>query len=603
MKNAGQVLAAYKYLLGILVKNAPMMVIGVFITAILGGLASTFIVYANSNIINMGLAIAEGSARFAQIVPFLVLFVVCSLLPSLVFLYRSSYAEPRTILVLRSAFRAEMLKKIKTMKYQHLESDASMEIIDKAYTRAETSARHMFPMYMEITVKALVGTAGALYIILSIRWWLIFPILIPFIVESILSSRNVYDVYDQLEGYWDQEKSYETLASFLKSRDYIRENRLNQASDYLIDTYKSRFNKRNRQYEKFFFRHLRNIFLSDNICRIAEIGNTIILLILYINGQLDLGTLVSVTLLIYNTLYDYGGLAGCAHMFISGYFMLNSFNYYKKYFDLSDDAYAPDGEPAGRHSIQFCDVWFRYPGTESDVLKGLSFTVNPGEKVSIVGKNGEGKSTMVKLLLGLFTPDRGEILIGGKPLESYSYDQRVALFGTVFQDFGRYSITLKENVAIGGLGASGDGERLGEIFRQAKMEGFIADLPDKENTLLGRDFEGGTDLSGGQWQRIAMARALCGDKPFLILDEPTSQLDPLAESALYSEFAQIANGKTSLFITHRLGSTAITDKIIVISGGVAAQIGTHEGLLAQGGLYADMFNAQKSWYQRSGEAI
>jgi ATP-binding cassette subfamily B protein len=218
-----------------------------------------------------------------------------------------------------------------------------------------------------------------------------------------------------------------------------------------------------------------------------------------------------------------------------------------------------------------------------------------------VGENGEGKSTMVKLLLGLFAPDKGEMLIGGRKLDSLSHDERIALFGTVFQDFGRYSITLRENIAIGSLESKDDGARLSEVFLKTKIAGFASALPEKENTLLGKDFDGGTDLSGGQWQRVAMARALFGDKPFLILDEPTSQLDPMAESALYSEFAEIADGKTSLFITHRLGSTAITDRIVVIANGVVAQNGTHDELLAAGGLYADMYNAQKSWYSRNGE--
>jgi len=176
------------------------------------------------------------------------------------------------------------------------------------------------------------------------------------------------------------------------------------------------------------------------------------------------------------------------------------------------------------------------------------------------------------------------------------------LFGTVFQDFSRFNITLEENVVIGDLSGTGTKakDRFESALKRAGLEEVVESLPEQEKALLGKQFEGGTDLSGGQWQRIAMARALYGNRPILILDEPTSQLDPMAESALYREFAEITHDKTSLFITHRLGSTAVTNQIIVISDGVVAEVGTHEELIEADGLYAEMFESQKSWYDRSG---
>ena len=187
-----------------------------------------------------------------------------------------------------------------------------------------------------------------------------------------------------------------------------------------------------------------------------------------------------------------------------------------------------------------------------------------GEKLSIVGENGEGKTTMIKLLLRLFEPDRGEILLGGQPIGSYSRKTLTAIFGPVFQDFNNYSITLRENIGVGFVDQLHDEDRIEYAARKGKVDQFAGDLPHGYDTILGRDFEGGVDVSGGQWQRIAIARAFMGDKPVLLLDEPTSQLDPIAESQLYREFAEIANGKTAVFITHRLASTMITDRILVI---------------------------------------
>ncbi|OUM95135.1 MAG: hypothetical protein A9Z00_11010 [Thermobacillus sp. ZCTH02-B1] len=218
--------------------------------------------------------------------------------------------------------------------------------------------------------------------------------------------------------------------------------------------------------------------------------------------------------------------------------------------------------------------------------------------MSIVGENGAGKSTLIKLLLGLYTPDRGEIRIGGRNLADFPPHVRAKLFGTVFQDFPRYSITLRENIGIGDIDALGDEEQIRRAARKGKVDAFADGLVHGYDTLLGRDFEGGVDISGGQWQRIAIARAMMGDKPILILDEPTSQLDPIAEAELYREFAAMVEDRTAIMITHRLGSTRITDRIFVIDGGRIAEEGTHGELMRAGGIYARMFNAQKQWYRR-----
>jgi len=311
--------------------------------------------------------------------------------------------------------------------------------------------------------------------------------------------------------------------------------------------------------------------------------------------------LISLTLLIFTSLSR--NLNGCIHIFLWSGFHINSFDFYDKYFNLSEDKYGYIKDIPGNFDIEFDNVYFKYPGTEKEILKGLSFKVKNSEKLSIVGQNGEGKSTMVKLLLGLFSPDSGEIRIGGEPISAYSQCARQKMFGAVFQDFVRYSVTLAENVGVGSVDKIGDAAAIGLAMVKGKADTFVGGLPNGIETLLGRDFEGGVDLSGGQWQRVAIARAFMGDKPILILDEPTSQLDPMAESEIYSDFATVSEGKTSIFITHRLGSTLITDRILVISDGKVIENGTHESLVKSGGLYSEMFHAQKQWYKKNREEI
>ena len=206
---------------------------------------------------------------------------------------------------------------------------------------------------------------------------------------------------------------------------------------------------------------------------------------------------------------------------------------------------------------------------------------------------------MIKLLLGLFTPDKGQILVGGRDLADFPLSLRTKIFAPVFQDFSRYSITIRENIGVGDIDHLDHEDKIKAAAKKGKADLFAEKLEKKYDTRLGRDFRDGVDLSGGQWQRIAISRAFMGNKPILLLDEPTSQLDPMAEADLYQEFAHMAENKTALFITHRLGSTMITDKILVIQDGRIAEAGSHQELTAIDGIYSRMFQAQKQWYQLS----
>ncbi|MDD5190098.1 MAG: ABC transporter ATP-binding protein [Dehalococcoidales bacterium] len=592
---------AYGELLGEIYKQAPGMVVLTFVAAIISGLFTPVSIFVNTHIFNDGISVAKGQMTFGQYTPYIVLFVLVTILPNIItniFVY--GYVEPRSLLILRTALKGRMLEKIKRMKYEHFESEASMEIIDKAYNRAEGSARHMFPMYVVWTLSSFIASIGGLWYLFNVRWWLVLTVITPWILESFFITKDNLNIYDELETYWNNERRYGILGGFLKTREYLKENKLFGASDYLIDTYKTRLNNRNREYEGFYFKHLKRHFTQYNITKISQLANVIILLVLFVHGQMSVGLFISLTLLVFTTIYF--SLGGTMIFFRASGYHMNFFDYFNKYFDLSEDKQGEINTLPEAYDIEFKDVWFRYPNTERNILKGLSLKVRHGEKVSIVGENGEGKTTMIKLLMGLFTPDRGTILINGRSLFEYSPKARSKLFGTVFQDFTRYSITVKENVALGDIDAIDNKEVFENAIKEAKADGFINNLPNKENTLLGRDFEGGIDISGGQWQRIAIARAFMGDKPVLILDEPTSQLDPVAESNLYSEFATMASNKTAIFITHRLASTMITDKIFVISDGKLTENGTHNELMKLGGLYAKMFEAQKQWYNKN-EAV
>lgn len=596
-----RVLRAYRTLLGIIAGEAPAMVGLTLLTSFSLGMMQLLTLVVNRHIFDDGLALATGQITFGRYIPYLVAFVVLALLPPIlrnVYIY--GFVEPRALLILRTAFKSQMLKKLARMKYEHLENETSMEIIDKAYHRAENAARHLFPMYLMTFISNITGSAGILIYMATVTWWLPITILIPAILEIVYAAKHNHNIYLELESYWNRERQYEMLGGYLRSRDYLREMKLFGSARDLIDIYRSRLHARNREYEGYYFKHLRRHFAGGNITQLGKLVNVLLVLTLFISGEITLGLLIALSLTILTDLFDAITKRGIGVLRWSGYH-INFFDYYGRYLDLSEEEDGSEGAEAlpKRFDIEFRDIWFRYPGTDRDILRGLSFHVADGEKLSIVGANGEGKTTMIKLLLRLFEPDRGEILVGGRPLSSYSRTALIAIFGPVFQDFNRYAITLRENIGVGFIDQLNDEDRLAYAAHKGKVDQFVDDLPHGYATILGREFEGGVDVSGGQWQRIAIARAFMGDKPVLLLDEPTSQLDPIAESQLYREFAEMANGKTAIFITHRLASTMITDRILVIQNGVVTQEGTHEELMTSGGLYAEMFEAQRHWYRQS----
>lgn len=246
--------------------------------------------------------------------------------------------------------------------------------------------------------------------------------------------------------------------------------------------------------------------------------------------------------------------------------------------------------------IEFENVSFRYPNTSSYVLKNLSFKIYPNERISIVGRNGSGKTTMIKLLCRLYTPNEGIIYFCGKNINDYDYDFYIKQLSTVFQDFKIFSFPIGQNIAVSKIV---DDDRVTEAARKAGLDQLINNMPDGLETPLYKDFdEGGIELSGGEAQKVAFARAIYKDAPIVILDEPTAALDPVAENDIYSKFNDVATNKTVLFISHRLAACTFSDRICVFDDGTIIQDGSHTELLKnKTGKYYELWNTQAQYYQ------
>lgn len=260
----------------------------------------------------------------------------------------------------------------------------------------------------------------------------------------------------------------------------------------------------------------------------------------------------------------------------------------------------PDAIPAPRPIVggfEFLHVAFAYPGTSSMVLQDLSLRIEPGEKVALIGENGQGKTTIVKLLTRLYDPLEGRILLDGVDLRDYDHEDLCRQIAVIFQDFMRYEATVTENIGMGNVSEIDHHLRIAAAARKSRADTVIRKLPLGYRQMLGRRFEGGVDLSGGEWQKIALARAYLRDAQLLILDEPTASLDARAEHEVFQHFAELTRDKMALLISHRFSTVRMADRILVLEKGRVAEEGSHSQLVARGGRYSEMFELQASNYR------
>jgi ATP-binding cassette subfamily B protein len=260
----------------------------------------------------------------------------------------------------------------------------------------------------------------------------------------------------------------------------------------------------------------------------------------------------------------------------------------------------PNALPAPRpvrSGFEFENVSFGYPGNSRIVLNDLCFRIEPGERIALVGENGQGKTTLVKLLTRLYDPIAGRILLDGVDLREYNIEDLYTQIGVIFQDFMRYDMTAMENIAVGKISERNNLPMIQAVAAKSGADDVIRRLPKGYQQVLGRRFDGGVDLSGGEWQKLALARAYLRDAQLLILDEPTASLDARSEREVFERFAELTKGKMALLISHRFSTVRMADRILVLEGGQITEAGSHDQLLERGGRYSEMFEMQAASYR------
>ena len=432
----------------------------------------------------------------------------------------------------------------------------------------------------------------------SLHWVLVFLALLAAVLSLALERRVTSRLYEFFYKETPEEREREYLGDLLVQPRNSKEIRAYVLADFLLGRHRSISEDLFKQREQMYRSGTRISMLTGLVT-----GTTLALAYLFVAvrgaaGAIDPGGVVLV-------IGAFASVSGTLAQISSTFVAVDQHTtFLDDYFSFlaiepllpvpSSPSTVPPGAVSG---IEFDDVAFSYPGGTEPAVAGLNLDVRGGELIALVGENGAGKSTLVKLLLRFYDPDRGAVRVGGVDLKDVDPNALRNRIGVLFQDYATYELSVRENVVMGRPEGEVDDERVMEALRNARSDWLVKKMPNGLGSKVGRLFEGGHDLSGGEWQRLALARLMYRDADIWILDEPTSSLDPEAESAIFAELKENLKGRVGIVISHRFSTVRIADRIAVIAGGRVTELGTHEELLKARGRYAQLFELQAAGYR------
>ena len=434
--------------------------------------------------------------------------------------------------------------------------------------------------------------AGTIWVIASFHIYFVPLALLSILPSVIVRFRYQRDQYAMRRSQTPMERKKDYLWEVLTGRNLVKELRTMETESYIRDKWAL---ARDQVMEETFRFEMKNAnyFLIGDLFKFFGVAASIGLSICFTRmGLISLGQFAA-------CIAAFGSLQSMAESVMDQMaWQKGRADFAGDYYDFFDnEAEEETGEKYGglQEEIEVRNVSFRYPGGGREALSDVSFTIRRGERVVIVGENGSGKTTLSKVIAGIYRPEEGCVLYDGKDAGSYAKDSFYRKFSVIQQNFVKYQFTMRENIGISLPSQIHNDERLMKSAEAAGIEKTVRRAGGLD-TRLGREFDG-VELSGGEWQKVAIARGLNKDAEVIILDEPTSALDPLVEYDILTKFLELTKGKTSVIISHRIGLCRFADRILVMKDGCLAQSGTHEGLLAMGGEYSRMWHEQAKWYE------
>ncbi len=576
-------------------KFAPAQATLIAIQKLLDGVVPTLQILATAKFLDIAILIFKQEKDIKDIVMPL-LFVILLLAYDWISTQLSKFAEVQIKNRLRGEFRVNIVEKIATLRYKYIESQDSWDLISRVIkepevqcTKAYISSLDMIAMILKIT--------GILVVLFIQVWWsavLIVLISVPLFFIALKSGKETYEANREVEK---NKRKVKYLEEVLNGREAVEERTLFGYSDKINNQWHKEFETARKHELKVSLKWYVNMKTGGVIIAILSVLIVLILIGPVTSGILSIGMFMSIVNSVFEliqylawSLPEYGD-----NLAKNKEYLVDLTNFLKL---EGDEGYLlrPAKEVSKLKSLEFRNVSFKYPGTEKYILKDMSFVIEEGRHYAFVGANGAGKTTITKLITGLYEDFEGEILINGKSIKTYRQDQLKAMCSVVYQDFARYCISFRDNILLGDINSFANLDNMNKAIETVELQDVVGGLPLGISSNLGKIKNDGVDLSGGQWQRIAMARGIVSPASIRILDEPTAALDPISESNVYEKFEEISRGQTTIFISHRLGSTKIADEIFVIGDGAIVESGSYEELMKRNGVYTKMYESQRSWY-------
>ncbi|MBE5818184.1 MAG: ABC transporter ATP-binding protein [Clostridiales bacterium] len=465
----------------------------------------------------------------------------------------------------------------------------------------EAGGRPMQILNSTLSIASTLISAVSFVVIL----WAVSPIA-PLIVVILSIPSAVVNFKYRKKNVWymrwhsKERRQMQYYSDLIVNKDMVKEVKLFNLADGFLEKYKQAFDK--------YFGGMKKLIFQENAIHmgisIFSVAGMCFLYILVVKGVINgedfsIGDYTYFTSALSNISGSFSSLIGTTVGIYEGTLFIDNMIMFMNE-ERTVASILP--EPAHvekhvEHELRLENVSFRYPGMTYDVLHDINLTIKSGESIVLVGLNGAGKTTLIKLLTRLYDPTGGTIYLDGRDIREYDTEELYSLFGIIFQDFGRYAVSVRENIAFGDVSAPVDEQRIKKAAKESNADSFIDKFEEGYDAQLMRFFElTGKELSGGQWQKLAVARAFYGDSDILILDEPTASLDAIAEQEIFNQFEQLRQGKLTVFVSHRLSSAVRASQIVVLSDGTILEKGTHNELMKKGGVYHDLFITQAERY-------
>lgn len=566
----------------------------ILLTSGIQGLISVLVIPVRSKVIDTALVGNDpGGQSFFF---FLILFALLTLGEGLLSKLNMRMIEQHNILTKEALDRARVEKSMR-VKYALTETAKFHDLYQKAKKAPELDAKCF--QAMESVIWLMVNAVGSIVII-----WAIDPVVVIGILVLLAAGLYTESVRaKKTEGFWGKymEKMHRCnyLSELLMQREYAAERKLFGYQKKLNGDFNREFEKARKENTKMGKMRVKADMTWQIVCAVYVAVLIFLLIRPLIAGKITLGVF-------YSVYYSASLLINrCAGIWSEVFNFTESFQQLRNYFvflemeeDKAEERVHDDsvsGTEETLQSVEFYNVSFTYPGTEHSIFENLSFRLEPGKHYALVGENGCGKSTLVKLLVGLYEPSEGEILVNGQPIEKWDREKLRRLFSVVFQDFYRYPLTVRENVCLSAP-QTPDDEKIDQVFGAMQLDKAVNQLPQGADTSLLPLYENGVSLSGGEWQKLTIARCVLSGAQMAVLDEPNASLDPISEASVYHAYRELLNGSTTLFISHRLGSVQMSDEILVLKDGKLLAKDSHENLMKSCGYYAKLFDTQRSLY-------